>query len=300
MKKNCNKGFTLIEVIVVLVILAILASTVIPAMTGWIDRAKEKRLIVACRTCVNAAQTIAVEQYGLSGAAGVNVTPADTLALAGLTGSVDGIKIVDNATVDALTYADGSGDSVTYERLPSPHFTFGAGSGGSTQKLSIADLSTADTLNELLAPFPKTTGMINSEATGITGTEAEAALAKLKENGIDLSDMGMTTWQYYSKSGQQFLYWTDYSIADMNVGTNIIAMRYNFNTHTYTLWNATVAENKNYNGGSEPFKTINVRGNSSIAMKDEQGNRLPETYENMIAQYKEKTAALGIDTGSGT
>lgn len=37
-----NKGFTLVEVIVVLVILAILAGIMVPTMTGWIDKAKNK------------------------------------------------------------------------------------------------------------------------------------------------------------------------------------------------------------------------------------------------------------------
>lgn len=35
-----RKGFTLVEVIVVLVILAILAAIMIPALTGYIDKAK--------------------------------------------------------------------------------------------------------------------------------------------------------------------------------------------------------------------------------------------------------------------
>ena len=41
MKKN--KGFTLVELIVVLVILAILAAILVPALLGWIDRAKQQQ-----------------------------------------------------------------------------------------------------------------------------------------------------------------------------------------------------------------------------------------------------------------
>ena len=41
--KRRNRGFTLVELIVVLVILAILAALLIPALLGYIDRAREKQ-----------------------------------------------------------------------------------------------------------------------------------------------------------------------------------------------------------------------------------------------------------------
>ena len=59
-----KKGFTLVELIVVLVILAILAALLIPALTGYIDKAKEKQITAETRQVVMAAQTIYDEQYG--------------------------------------------------------------------------------------------------------------------------------------------------------------------------------------------------------------------------------------------
>lgn len=45
LRDNKKKGFTLVELIVVLVILAILAALLIPALTGYIDKAKERQVI---------------------------------------------------------------------------------------------------------------------------------------------------------------------------------------------------------------------------------------------------------------
>lgn len=55
--KHKNKGFTLVELIVVLVILAILAALLVPALTGYIDKAKEKKVIAETRMLHTAIQT---------------------------------------------------------------------------------------------------------------------------------------------------------------------------------------------------------------------------------------------------
>ena len=62
-KMKNKKGFTLVELIVVLVILAILAALLIPALTGYIDKAKQQSIIAECRMTVMATQTLIDEQY---------------------------------------------------------------------------------------------------------------------------------------------------------------------------------------------------------------------------------------------
>ena len=56
-KKN-QGGFTLVEMIVVLVIIAILASLMLGALNGYIDKAKEKEVLADCRSVVLAATQV--------------------------------------------------------------------------------------------------------------------------------------------------------------------------------------------------------------------------------------------------
>ena len=57
MKKN-NKGFTLVELIVVLVILAILAAILTPALLGYIDRARAEKDYSTAQTYLEKGQKL--------------------------------------------------------------------------------------------------------------------------------------------------------------------------------------------------------------------------------------------------
>lgn len=69
-----NKGFTLVELIVVLVILAILAAILVPTLLGYIDKARQKKDINKAKACLDAAQAVFTEAYGKNmGVANKNV-----------------------------------------------------------------------------------------------------------------------------------------------------------------------------------------------------------------------------------
>lgn len=63
-KLKNKKGFTLVELIVVLVILAILAALLVPALTGYIDKAREQSLTSEASMVLTAAQATVSEAYG--------------------------------------------------------------------------------------------------------------------------------------------------------------------------------------------------------------------------------------------
>ncbi len=63
-KKNTKRGFTLVELIVVLVILAVLAALLIPALTGYIDKARKSQVVAETRMLTQAVQTEMSTLYG--------------------------------------------------------------------------------------------------------------------------------------------------------------------------------------------------------------------------------------------
>ena len=116
-KLKDKKGFTLVELIVVLVILAILAALLVPALTGYIDKAKEKSIIAETRQVVVAAQTLGDEVYAkndvgsgvkFAAAAGddVDVTFADVADLGEVT----------EGNIKAIEWNDGKISHVQYKK----------------------------------------------------------------------------------------------------------------------------------------------------------------------------------------
>ena len=124
MRAKDKKGFTLVEVIVVLVILAILMAIAIPALTGYIDKANERAVMAEAANVRTALQAIASDAYG-SGTkvhgtvdiATVQVGGSTILAqvnkltgatfTAGTSGQIRNVVYTDN-TLTSFDYVDGN------------------------------------------------------------------------------------------------------------------------------------------------------------------------------------------------
>ncbi len=110
-----KKGFTLVELIVVLVILAILAALLVPALTGYIDRANNEKVISETRMAVMAAQTIASEEYAAKSDKTLNASTSVTSngSSVAYSAAIKSLGEV-SGTITDVTVTDGKVTSLTY------------------------------------------------------------------------------------------------------------------------------------------------------------------------------------------
>ena len=106
--KSSKKGFTLVELIVVLVILAVLAAMLVPALIGYIDRARAEKEYQTAATVYGAAQAVITELY------------AKDEFTEGQTAVTTGQKLKSMGDKDAVLDLAGVPSTVTY------NFTFDA------------------------------------------------------------------------------------------------------------------------------------------------------------------------------
>lgn len=118
LKKHNKKGFTLVELLVVLVILAILAAAIIPSMMGFIDRAKKESIAAEQRSVLLAAQVEVNEMYGKG--------TLDTLASTNTSVTIDSKDATKDYLAAIVTLADLPG-TITEVTVSKNSATVGSG-----------------------------------------------------------------------------------------------------------------------------------------------------------------------------
>lgn len=129
---DAQSGFTLVELIVVLVIMTILAAITVPALTGWIDKAKDKQAMIHARTVYLAAQTVTAEQYGELDTDEFDRTFGEGLTVTNecmdedsVEGEIASLAGVEDPYIAQITVSDGKVTEMTYTPESGQPVTFG-------------------------------------------------------------------------------------------------------------------------------------------------------------------------------
>lgn len=109
-------GFTLVELIVVLVILGVLAAFAVPALTGYIDSAKEKQAVSEAQACVMTATRQGAQNYALVQNASVAGNAENAAALTNWAGPLE--ANAPEVTGGKVALTEGSGQYLLHVNNP--------------------------------------------------------------------------------------------------------------------------------------------------------------------------------------
>lgn len=110
-------GFTLVELIVVMVILTLMAAILVPSVLGWIDEARGKQYVLSARSLYMSAQAIESEKYaawdGTIANASHSLSDSDKERIARMA-DIEGAEIIDLVFESDTPGGSGAGSNHGY------------------------------------------------------------------------------------------------------------------------------------------------------------------------------------------
>lgn len=274
--KNRWQGFTLIELIVVLVIMAVLAAAAIPTFMGYLD--KTKSTICESQKGQMRRELTALEFSETQGGSR-KLDDAELQKLAvgldyhcqqggkySVTRGTDGTVLVLCSVHDAQYHYD-MNDLLT-NLLKNPN-------SGVTQKQIVGYLSGKDK---------------KIDSTSPNGTRTQAITEALRKVGNDLGTNGIQSWMMQgqdgnrqdSKTNQYLLYWSTVDITKVDVGTWVKVIRYDSKTGQYEAGYARVGTTTLNEGGGATYHTF---GNTQASPAYEKSGKAASSYQEIVGIF---------------
>lgn len=262
MNKNCKKGFTIVELIIVIAVIAILAAVLIPTFSNLIKRANVANDTALVRNLNTALAADGAKQHD---------TMREALAAANAFGydvskinaKADGNEILWDSYNDCFVYKDESG--INY--IPDSQIKGEAGEGAQLWHIAnkgISDISSeySNYLGEgtYAGTLKVSTGLDVGDHTEVTAVEytgeGENVIIYMNGGTLTVTENNATAQQYFYGSASQ---------ADITTGTSCFHV-YGAIAKTNVLAGKVVAENGSMVIVSEAATSASVEKNGGIVL----------------------------------
>ena len=221
--RNNKRGFTLVELIVVLTILAVLAAMLIPALQGYIEKSLETADVLHVR-----------EAYMEMLTASLTNDTENQVKTVNLKQKQDDWQSMDPITIAGITHYKKDGDTANWKGIPtaggvcevSYDATVGivfkwSGSSGNNTKVEMNFSDIHDLVNKagFLVKYPTPTFEIDSKCPN------SSMLKQLQQGIIENSLLSYGTWAYLGDARPEYkhtyLFWTSVDTNKVGVGKTI-------------------------------------------------------------------------------
>lgn len=221
--RNNKRGFTLVELIVVLTILAVLAAMLIPALQGYIEKSLETADILHVR-----------EAYMEVLTASLTNDTANQVKTVNLKQKQDDWQSMDPITIAGITHYKKDGDTDNWKGIPTAGgvctvsydatvgvvFTWSGSSGNNTKvEMNFSDIHGLVNKAGFLVKYPTPTFEIDSKCPN------SSMLKQLQQGIIENSLLSYGTWAYLGDARPEYkhtyLFWTSVDTNKVGVGKTI-------------------------------------------------------------------------------
>lgn len=285
--RNNKRGFTLVELIVVLTILAVLAAMLIPALQGYIEKSLETADVLHVREAYMEVLTASLTNDTENQVKTVNLKQKQ-----------DDWQSMDPITIAGITHYKANKDTPNWKGIPTAGgvctvsydakvgvvFTW-SGNGGSNTKVEMNFSDIHDLVNKagFLVKYPTPTFEIDSKCPN------SSMLKQLQQGIIENSLLSYGTWAYLGDARPEYkhtyLFWTSVDTNKVGVGKTIPVI---ISTDTGGFYiSETITAERPANKNNSAYVAIADHIPNYTKFKDYTKGTKYETLEDAYAAYSE-------------